>query len=154
MQHWKREFEGWTDINVVVYHGTAQRARHHPPLRLVVLRRARPARAVLAKFDVLLTTYEMLLADEAIWHVFVALRASTRRTGSRTTPASSLQAAPVLVRPPAAAHRHAAAEQHSPSSGRCSLLDRKFASARHFLTAFGDARDANQVAALHAVLRR
>ena len=59
--HWQREFQGWTDMNTLVYHGTAED-------RAVIRRHefrfsfGRPD-PHLYKFQVLITTYETILTD-------------------------------------------------------------------------------------------
>ncbi|KAF9093377.1 choline dehydrogenase 7 [Mortierella sp. AD031] len=63
--HWHREFEAWTDMNVVVYHGNA------PSRNLIVdtefYYKDAQGQIVpgLYKFDVLITTYEMIVAASA-----------------------------------------------------------------------------------------
>ncbi|KAI9218176.1 hypothetical protein BC828DRAFT_389349, partial [Blastocladiella britannica] len=63
--HWEREFRNWTDLNVIVYHGNGT-ARN-----LIVDtefywkdRNGKPIPGVF-KFDVLITTYEMILSGSA-----------------------------------------------------------------------------------------
>ena len=55
--HWEREFKGWTEMNVVTYCGSAKNRnliREHEWYL--------PNKSI--KFDVLLTTYEMLIAND------------------------------------------------------------------------------------------
>ena len=62
--HWKREFEGWTDLNTVIYHGSS-RSRdiikefewHFTDAK------GKTVNKKLFKFQVLVTTYEMVIAD-------------------------------------------------------------------------------------------
>ena len=60
--HWHREFEAWTDLNVVVFHGNI------PSRNLIVdteyYYKDAQGQIVpgLYKFDVLITTYEMIVA--------------------------------------------------------------------------------------------
>jgi chromodomain-helicase-DNA-binding protein 7 len=62
--HWKREFEGWTKMNAIVYHGSAA-ARE--VIRKCELYHRDPStnKVILGapKFNVLITTYEMVLSD-------------------------------------------------------------------------------------------
>ena len=62
LPHWQREFEGWTDLNVVLYHGDVESRR--------IIRQhewhfenTKAAESYLFKFNVLITTYEMVNAD-------------------------------------------------------------------------------------------
>ncbi|KAF9281009.1 choline dehydrogenase 6 [Mortierella alpina] len=63
--HWHREFEAWTDMNVIVYHGNV------PSRNLLVdtefYYKDAQGQIVpgLYKFDVLITTYEMIVASSA-----------------------------------------------------------------------------------------
>ncbi|OAQ34532.1 hypothetical protein K457DRAFT_773262 [Linnemannia elongata AG-77] len=63
--HWHREFEAWTEMNVIVYHGNA------PSRNLIVdtefYYKDAQGQIVpgLYKFDVLITTYEMIVAASA-----------------------------------------------------------------------------------------
>lgn len=63
--HWHREFEAWTDMNVVVFHGNI------PSRNLIVdteyYYKDAQGQIVpgLYKFDVLITTYEMIVAASA-----------------------------------------------------------------------------------------
>ncbi|KAF9189619.1 choline dehydrogenase 6 [Haplosporangium sp. Z 767] len=63
--HWHREFEAWTDMNVIVYHG------NQPSRNLIVdtefYYKDAQGQIVpgLYKFDVLITTYEMIVAASA-----------------------------------------------------------------------------------------
>jgi len=63
IQHWKREFEAWTDMNCVVYHGPSE-------AREIIRRyewyytnaRGNQIRDYY-KFDALITTFEMIISD-------------------------------------------------------------------------------------------
>eukprot|EP00590_Aulacoseira_subarctica_P008985 CAMPEP_0172436642 /NCGR_PEP_ID=MMETSP1064-20121228/71832_1 /TAXON_ID=202472 /ORGANISM="Aulacoseira subarctica , Strain CCAP 1002/5" /LENGTH=1684 /DNA_ID=CAMNT_0013185059 /DNA_START=511 /DNA_END=5562 /DNA_ORIENTATION=- len=62
VEHWRREFEGWTDLRCCVYHDRQREWRD-------VMReyewyfKDRPRTADYLKFDVLVTTYDTLIAD-------------------------------------------------------------------------------------------
>ena len=65
LEHWKREFENWTDLNVVLYHASEggretremiQKYEWHYPSGTKDQRR-------LIKFNVLLTSYELISSD-------------------------------------------------------------------------------------------
>jgi superfamily II DNA or RNA helicase len=156
LPHWKREFEGWTDMNVVVYHGTAQSRdmiRYYDWWFYDERGQLVPR---LAKFEVLITTYEVLLADERnlsqfSWQ-YCAIDEAHRLKNNAS---KSLEAVRRL------SFDHLLLLTGTPLQNNTaelwtllSLLDReRFASERQFLTSFGDLRDANQVAALHEVLR-
>ncbi len=62
--HWKREFEGWTTMNAVVYHGSAA-ARDVIRKYELYHRDPNTHKVILGapKFNVLITTYEMVLHD-------------------------------------------------------------------------------------------
>merc|ERR1719471_2295137 len=58
--HWKREVEGWTDLNVVVYHDSVQGSKSREMIRNKEFF-YKNGRKV--KFNILLTTYEVILSD-------------------------------------------------------------------------------------------
>ncbi|KYQ90130.1 myb domain-containing protein [Tieghemostelium lacteum] len=63
--HWKREFENWTDMNVLVYHDTGG---GRPLIRNYEFYYIDPKKGTfvnqnVTKFNVLITTYEMALSD-------------------------------------------------------------------------------------------
>ncbi|XP_038070305.1 chromodomain-helicase-DNA-binding protein 8-like isoform X2 [Patiria miniata] len=74
--NWQREFETWTDINAVVYHGSAQ-SRHMIAEYEMYYKDSKGRRIPnVYKFKVLITTYEIVLADcqelsEIEWRVVV-----------------------------------------------------------------------------------
>jgi superfamily II DNA or RNA helicase len=76
LPHWKREIESWTNINVVVFHGT-KADREIIRLYEWAYWDARGAEVKgVAKFDVLLCSYEMVLAESSLlgefkWSVMV-----------------------------------------------------------------------------------
>lgn len=70
IQHWRREAEGWTDMKVCVYHGTA--AGGHIARRF--LRECEwyypNARRDCTRFDLLITTYELYQRDALVFRPF------------------------------------------------------------------------------------
>ncbi|PIK44556.1 putative chromodomain-helicase-DNA-binding protein 8-like isoform X3 [Apostichopus japonicus] len=74
--NWQREFETWTDMNAVVYHGSAQ-SRHMIAEFEMFYKDADGSKVPnIYKFQVLITTYEILLADcqelsEIEWRVVI-----------------------------------------------------------------------------------
>ena len=61
--HWKREFENWTTLNTIVYHGNSQ-ARDI--LRKYEWKYDKCKLNNVYKFNVLITTYEMIMTDSTI----------------------------------------------------------------------------------------
>ena len=69
--HWQREFEGWTEMNTIVYHGNTearQLMRDHEFYYDGVAKGKRSAKAATGpfKFNVLITTFEMIMTDAAL----------------------------------------------------------------------------------------
>lgn len=64
LAHWKREFEAWTDLNVIVYHGSKA---DREMIRLYEWRfwdsQGRETHKTHLKFNVLIATFESLMAD-------------------------------------------------------------------------------------------
>ncbi|XP_071784653.1 chromodomain-helicase-DNA-binding protein 9-like [Asterias amurensis] len=61
--NWQREFETWTDINAIVYHGSAQ-SRHMIAEYEMYYKDSKGRRIPnVYRFKVLITTYEIVLAD-------------------------------------------------------------------------------------------
>ena len=77
IHNWARECETWTDINAVVYHGTSQSRGMIAEYEMFYRDEARDERVKgMYKFDLLITTYEMILVDcealkEIPWRVCV-----------------------------------------------------------------------------------
>jgi superfamily II DNA or RNA helicase len=71
MQHWAREFVGWTDLNVVTYQGTAAARARIREYEFFYLNDDATQRNMFTKFDVLLTSYEMITNDD--WTELAAL---------------------------------------------------------------------------------
>ncbi|KDO20307.1 hypothetical protein SPRG_14442 [Saprolegnia parasitica CBS 223.65] len=70
LQHWRREIEDWTDMNVCVYHDVGERNNKYTGKDLRTLIRSltwyypnMPTTKSVFKFNVLLTTFETVLAD-------------------------------------------------------------------------------------------
>ncbi len=74
--NWQREFETWTDINAIVYHGSAQ-SRHMIAEYEMYYKDSKGRRIPnVYRFKVLITTYEIVLADcqelsEIEWRVAI-----------------------------------------------------------------------------------
>eukprot|EP00057_Strongylocentrotus_purpuratus_P023307 XP_011677781.1 PREDICTED: chromodomain-helicase-DNA-binding protein 8-like [Strongylocentrotus purpuratus] len=74
--NWQREVESWTDMNCVVYHGGSQ-SRHMIAEYEMFFRDASGVKIPnIYKFQILITTYEILLADcqelsEIEWRILV-----------------------------------------------------------------------------------
>lgn len=61
--NWQREFEGWTDLNVIVYHGSATSRQMLQDYELYYkLDSGKPLKDI-TKFNVLITTFEMIVTD-------------------------------------------------------------------------------------------
>eukprot|EP00123_Amoebidium_parasiticum_P014609 comp22573_c4_seq2/m.34455 comp22573_c4_seq2/g.34455 ORF comp22573_c4_seq2/g.34455 comp22573_c4_seq2/m.34455 type:complete len:1193 (-) comp22573_c4_seq2:174-3752(-) len=61
--HWKREFEGWTDMNVLIYHGSAASREIMRENEFYFSNSKGQAIPHLYRFHVLITTYEMITKD-------------------------------------------------------------------------------------------
>lgn len=61
--NWQREFEGWTDMNVVVYHGSATSKQMIADYEFYYKNDNGKTIKDLHKFNVLITTYEMIVTD-------------------------------------------------------------------------------------------
>ncbi|KAI6207680.1 Helicase [Aphelenchoides besseyi] len=61
LHNWEREFETWTDMNAVVYHGSA--ASRDIIQQYEMYYKTEPKKKNIVKFDALLTTYEMIVSD-------------------------------------------------------------------------------------------
>ncbi|KAJ2953582.1 hypothetical protein O0L34_g1186 [Tuta absoluta] len=61
--NWQREFEGWTDMNVIVYHGSqASKSMLQEYEFYYKNEKGEPIREI-TKFNVLITTFEMIVTD-------------------------------------------------------------------------------------------
>jgi hypothetical protein len=64
--HWQREFEAWTDMNVVIYHGSAE-ARKAIREHEFYYKDAKGGRLTgVHRFHVIITTYEIVLQDAEV----------------------------------------------------------------------------------------
>ncbi|KAG0715997.1 Chromodomain-helicase-DNA-binding protein 7 [Chionoecetes opilio] len=61
--NWQREFEGWTDLNIIVYHGSA--ASRNMILEYEMYYKDDKGQRIpnLYKFNVLITTFEVIISD-------------------------------------------------------------------------------------------
>ena len=66
LSHWLREFEGWTDMNTIVYHGSNE---SRELIRDVEFSFADPPKSgpPMYKFQVLITSYEVIKQDLAVF---------------------------------------------------------------------------------------
>eukprot|EP00923_Selenidium_pygospionis_P019159 GHVN01033534.1.p1 GENE.GHVN01033534.1~~GHVN01033534.1.p1 ORF type:complete len:1313 (-),score=174.73 GHVN01033534.1:144-4082(-) len=60
--HWKREFEQWTDMNVIVYHGSTEAREIAYSYEFFYLDGTTIHHPETYKFDVVITTYEVVMA--------------------------------------------------------------------------------------------
>ena len=150
--HWRREFEGWTDMNTVVYHGTSDdRAmiRNHE-FKLP------GAPADVLKFQVLITTYETVLQDIAQmrainWTALVVDEAHRLKSHdcrlARELRTLNVEQTVLLTGTPL----------QNNTTELWSLLNfvdrKKFADGEDFDRRFGDVKNATQVAGLKLELR-
>uniref|UniRef100_A0A336LW14 CSON006412 protein n=1 Tax=Culicoides sonorensis TaxID=179676 RepID=A0A336LW14_CULSO len=61
--NWQREFEGWTDMNIIVYHGSAMSRQMLNDYELYYKTDAGKVIKEITKFNVLITTFEMIVTD-------------------------------------------------------------------------------------------
>lgn len=64
--HWKREFEGWTSMNALVYHGNTA-SREILRMHEFFYNDEATQNSGIFKFHAIVTTYEMILQDSAIF---------------------------------------------------------------------------------------
>lgn len=95
LSHWLREFEGWTDFNAIVYHGSNESRELIREREFKFSDSAtNPATATLPKFQVLITSYEVIRQDLAI---FKKIRWRCVGTCLKRRPAASLCASRLQV---------------------------------------------------------
>lgn len=61
--NWQREFEGWTDLNVIVYHGSATSRQMIQDYEVYYKHENGKFLKDITKFNVLITTFEMIVTD-------------------------------------------------------------------------------------------
>lgn len=61
--NWQREFEGWTDMNVIVYHGSQQSKSMIQEYEFYYKGENNTPVKEITKFNVLITTFEMIVTD-------------------------------------------------------------------------------------------
>lgn len=61
--NWQREFEGWTDMNVIVYHGSATSRQMLQDYEVFYKLENGKQLKEINKFNVLITTFEMIVTD-------------------------------------------------------------------------------------------
>merc|ERR1739842_160591 len=74
--NWQREFETWTDLNIVVYHGCAPSRNLITEYELYYKDEAGKRIPNVYKFNVLITTFEVIISDcvdlkEITWRVCI-----------------------------------------------------------------------------------
>ena len=116
LSHWLREFEGWTDMNTIVYHGSNE---SRELIRDVEFSFADPPKSgpPMYKFQVLITSYEVIKQDLAVfkkipWRYMVVDEAHRLKNKVRPPrPAATRRDPP----PPPPPHRpHRARPAHRP----------------------------------------
>ena len=151
LQHWKREAEAWTSLNTVLYHGTA--------IDREVIREYEwsfdDQNSPPYKFDLLITSYEMLHCDCSIlskihW-AYLAIDEAHRLKSAQSKNRADIKSLHV---------DHILLLTGTPIQNKTSelwtllnLLDpRGFPDQDDFVAEFGDVKDVEQVDKLHALL--
>ncbi len=154
--HWRREFNTWTTMNAIVYHGNAEAREmmrryefYHRNARKEVIKSA-------PKFNVLITTYEMIITDSKVlrsfaWRYLVVDEAHRLKN----------QDSRLIQELRAFKFDHVLLLTGTPLQNNTtelwSLLNfinpDKFASAKEFLAQYGDMNTSAQVDKLNALLR-
>eukprot|EP00026_Physarum_polycephalum_P000102 Phypoly_transcript_00102.p1 GENE.Phypoly_transcript_00102~~Phypoly_transcript_00102.p1 ORF type:complete len:2164 (+),score=408.47 Phypoly_transcript_00102:294-6785(+) len=154
--HWKKEFEGWTEMNTIVYHGNSE-ARNMIRQHEFFYRDAKDKIIPrFYKFNVLITTFEMIMQDRSVlqpidWTALVVDEAHRLKnknsrliTELRTFKFSHL----ILL---------TGTPLQNNTEELWTLLNflapAQFSSLNEFLVDFGDLKESEQVEKLHAVLR-
>uniref|UniRef100_A0A1B0DIN5 Chromodomain-helicase-DNA-binding protein 7 n=1 Tax=Phlebotomus papatasi TaxID=29031 RepID=A0A1B0DIN5_PHLPP len=68
--NWQREFEAWTDMNVIVYHGSVTSKQMIQEYEFYYKNDSGKMNKDFTKFNVLITTFEMIVTDYADLRVF------------------------------------------------------------------------------------
>ncbi|XP_055681908.1 uncharacterized protein LOC129789277 isoform X4 [Lutzomyia longipalpis] len=68
--NWQREFEAWTDMNVIVYHGSVTSKQMIQEYEFYYKNDSGKVMKDFTKFNVLITTFEMIVTDYADLRVF------------------------------------------------------------------------------------
>ncbi len=154
--HWRREFSTWTTMNAIVYHGNADAREmmrryefYHRNARKEVIKTA-------PKFNVLITTYEMIITDSKVlrsfaWRYLVVDEAHRLKN----------QDSRLIQELRGFKFDHVLLLTGTPLQNNTtelwSLLNfinpDKFASAKEFLAQYGDMNTSTQVDKLNALLR-
>lgn len=155
--HWRRELENWTDMNCLVYHGNSEARQVLRDYEWFYLDDyGRPKLRNMFKFHVIVTTYEMILADADIlrsirWK-YIAIDEAHRLKN---------KASRVLNEFVTFYYDHLLLLTGTPIQNNTqelwtllNLLDPvQFNSAEDFVAAFGSLKDAEQVKRLHDILK-
>lgn len=154
--HWKREFEGWTEFNVVVYHGSAESRKILRNYEWFHRDSNGKKLSNNYKFSVLITTYEMMMTDRSVlqsvpWY-FVAVDEAHRLKNKSCKLAGEMRTLK---------YRSLLFLTGTPIQNNIeelftlmSYIDYdKFGDPTDFLDKFGDLKDAAQVEELHKMLK-
>ena len=157
LQHWKYEFERWSDLNVVVYHGSVESRTLIQETEFSVVDEHGRVQKNRVQFDVLVTNYETLLLDISLftnicWR-YLVIDEAHRIKNYRS---KIYQAMEQLV------FEHCTLLTGTPiqncTEELWSLLHfldpDEFDNVDVFLQEFGDVRNAEQVARLHELLKK
>ena len=68
INHWKREFENWTEMNVIIYHGNAPSRNMLKEVEWHYVDSSGRIIPGVFKFNVLITTYEMIISDKSTFN--------------------------------------------------------------------------------------
>jgi SNF2 family DNA or RNA helicase len=156
--HWVRELEEWTNMNVVLYQGNrANRELTRNYDFWFLDDNGQPVSKHLMKFDVLLTTYEMVLGDDWVELQNIRWRALVTDEAQRL----KNQGSKLLTRLKQFKSEHRILLTGTPLQNNTqelwSLLNfiepYKFGSQQEFMKEFGQLTDSEQVSKLHAILR-
>lgn len=155
--HWRRELENWTDLNCIVYHGNAEARQIIRNYEFHYLDdNGNPKWRNMFKFHVIVTTYEMILADSDIlrpvrWK-YIAIDEAHRLKNKSSR---------VLNEFLGFHYDHLLLLTGTPIQNNTqelwtllNLLDPvQFSSAEDFVAAFGNLKDSEQVKRLHDILK-
>lgn len=154
--HWYREFKAWTDMNVIIYHGnTAARDMIYEHEFFYKDKRGNPI-PNLYKFDVIITTYEMIIAGQEhlkpiYWRVNVVDEA--HRLKNKSSKLAEILSTYQL--------EHRVLATGTPLQNRLEELfallhflePERFPDEEEFLAEFGDLKKSEDVNKLQALLR-
>lgn len=154
--HWKREFENWTNMSVVVHHGTKESREIIRRSEFYFTKAQARKKAEPYKFNVLITTYEMTLSDSALlsgirWR-YLAIDEAHRLKNKDCRLITTLRTF---------RFDHSLLLTGTPLQNNTEELwtllnfmePKEFESLSDFLEEFGELKEASQVEKLHDILR-